>query len=490
MPTINLKSRFCPSPTGLMHLGNARTALFNALLARGTALKGGNGVFLLRIEDTDRIRSNPLYTQQLQEDLKWLEIYWQEGPYLQSQRHAIYDEYYQQLEDNNQVYPCFCSDEKLALVRKKLISQNRPPRYDGTCRELKEAERSEKLAQGIQPTLRFRVPQNETIEFTDAVRGLQGFHTRDIGDFIIRRADGSASFLFSNAIDDTTMKVTQALRGEDHLSNTPRQLLLLRSLGLPSIQYAHMALITQSDGRKLSKRHGNRSLQEMRAEGFLPAALINYMARLGHRYEQHANDLLSFDALASDFSLGALSTSPAKFDPQQLLYWQKQAVIQLSVADFLAWIGQPIHDLLPESQHPIFVELIKKNIAFPAQALHWASILGGHELHYSDRQIEILKAAETDFFKIALDTLSARPREGVTLIEQTIDFPAWCEAIKDKLNIKGKALFMPLRIALTGEEHGPELLDLCNFLGRSGFQWIKSRLEHAMIAKQKKAIAG
>ena len=328
--------------------------------------------------------------------------------------------------------------------------------------------------------MRFRVTDNETIEFTDTVRGPQRFQTHDIGDFIIRRADGSASFLFSNAIDDAVMGVTQVLRGEDHLSNTPRQLLLLKALELPAPQYAHMALIISSDGSKLSKRHGNRSLQEMRTEGFLPTTLINYMARLGHRYEQHANDLLSFDELAADFSLAALSTSPAKFDPQQLLYWQKQAVAQLSEADFLAWIGKPVHDLLPESHHKAFVELIKKNIAFPAQASHWAQILYTQKLNYSDLQKEILGAAGNLFFSTALALLI----EQKALHQEIVDFSAWCDAIKNELNIKGKSLFMPLRIALTGEEHGPELVDLLKFLGPIGLEWISRRLKQAMAAGQ------
>lgn len=479
MPTINLKSRFCPSPTGLMHLGNARTALFNDLLAKGATVKGGKGIFLLRIEDTDALRSSQHYTQCLQDDLHWLGIHWQEGPYLQSQRHAIYAKYYQQLEDSKQAYPCFCSDERLVLVRKKLISQNRPPRYNGACRELTKTECSQKLAQGIQPSLRFRVPDHQVIEFTDGVRGIQRFQTDDIGDFIIRRADGSAPFLFSNAIDDALMGVTQILRGEDHLSNTPRQLLLLRALGLSIPQYAHMALITGHDGSKLSKRHGNRSLQEMRAEGFLPSALINYMARLGHHYERHTNDLLSFDELAAEFSLKALSTSPAKFDPQQLLYWQKQAVAQLSEDDFLNWMAKSAEGLLPPSQCKAFIQLIRNNITFPSEVLHWAHILYGDTLDYSEQK-ERLSLAGNLFFSTALSLLM----EQKVLHKETVDFSAWSNAIKNTLNIKGKALFMPLRIALTGEEHGPELADLCKFLGPVGLEWISKRLEHVIAAGQ------
>ena len=478
MPIPDLKSRFCPSPTGLMHLGNARTALFNALLAKGATIKKGKGIFLLRVEDTDATRSSDEYAKYLQEDLHWLGIDWQEGPYFQSQRHAIYAEYYQQLEDAGYAYPCFCSDEQLMLERKKLLSENRPPRYSGVCNALSATEREQKLAQGIKPNLRFRVPNHEQVEFVDSIRGPQQFQTDDIGDFTIRRADGTASFLFSNAVDDALMQVTQVLRGEDHLTNTPRQLLILKALKLPIPQYAHIALIVGDDGSPLSKRHGSRSLREMHEEGFLPIALVNYMARLGHHYEQHPNNLLSFDELAADFSLQALSVSPAKFDPQQLLYWQKQAVAHLSAEEILTWMGQPTQSLLQEGQAMAFVEFISKNIAFPAEALHWAQVVNEDELHYATAQKEVLHAAGTKFFTTALSLLI----EQATVHQQAVNFLTWSDAVKNELNVKGKQLFMPLRVALTGEEHGPELADLCKLLGPSGLQWMRRRLEQAIDA--------
>ena len=505
MPVTHLKSRFCPSPTGFMHLGNARTALFNALLAQGARLQGGTGVFLLRIEDTDKTRSDPKYTKFIQEDLHCLGIQWQEGPYLQSERQDIYNNYYKQLEQAGHAYPCFCTDEELELIRKQQISQNRPPRYKGTCRELTTEQRAEKLAQGIQASLRFCVENNNTIEFIDGIRGPQKFRSNDIGDFIIRRKDGTSPFLFSNALDDALMGVTQVLRGEDHLPNTPRQLLLLKALELPPIQYAHFALITSEAGGKLSKRQGDQSLQEMRQEGFLPIALVNYMARLGHRYEKHPSDLLNFDELAMDFSLQDISKSPAKFDPGQLLYWQKQALADLPVEELLSWMGEDIYSLLPASKTTqiTFAELIRKNISFPQQALHWAEILYKNKLEYTSEQIEILRAAGGDFFSNALDLLinilpliSLPPLRGEVAPlwiegagggvgiskEEIVDFPAWCNLIKNNLNITGKALFMPLRIALTGEEHGPELADLFILLGETGLSWAKERLEKARRA--------
>lgn len=210
-----------------MHLGNVRTALFNDLLAKNL-----KGVFLLRIEDTDRERSEQRYSETLMHDLKWLGLIWDEGPekeagagpYYQSQRQKFYDEYYQQLEGSERAYPCFCSEEELALMRKVQRSAGKPPRYAGTCRALTSTQIKEKLDQKIKPTLRFRVPDHEVVEFEDMVHGLQRFQTDDIGDFIIRRMDGTPPFLYCNAIDDALMRVTHVLRGEDHLANTPVKL--------------------------------------------------------------------------------------------------------------------------------------------------------------------------------------------------------------------------------------------------------------------------
>lgn len=274
MKTTPVKTRFCPSPTGLIHLGNIRTALFSALYA----LNQG-GTFLLRIEDTDAERSEERYSQQLQDDLRWLGLDWQEGPvhdkglgpYFQSERQSLYDDYYERLIVGGFAYSCFCSEEELALTRKIQRSQGKPPRYPGTCRALSEDERAEKLAQGLKPTLRFAVPNEATVEFEDLVRGKQIYKTEDMGDFIIRRGNGTSPFMFCNAIDDALMQVTHAIRGEDHLTNTPRQILILQALGLPIPSYGHIALIVGPDGSPLSKRHGSKSAVELREEGYLPS---------------------------------------------------------------------------------------------------------------------------------------------------------------------------------------------------------------------------
>ena len=299
-----IRTRFSPSPTGMLHLGNVRAALFSLLYA-----KKMDGIFLLRIEDTDATRSEQKYLDSLQEELHWLGLQWQEGPgvggphgpYCQSERGGIYAQYYQQLEDEGRAYPCFCSDQELALNRKLQLSRGQAPRYPGTCRKLSKETVAKRLEAGEKPALRFQVPQNTMIEFNDLVKGHQKFNSDDIGDFIIRRADGSSSFMFCNAIDDSLMGVTHILRGEDHLANTPRQLMILQALQMRAAEYGHLSLITGDDGAKLSKRHGSSSLNDLIEQGFLPHAVVNYLARLSHTYEQQS--LLSFNELAIHFHL-------------------------------------------------------------------------------------------------------------------------------------------------------------------------------------------
>ncbi len=450
------KTRFAPSPTGYVHIGNVRTALFNALLA-----KHDKGIFLLRIEDTDQNRSEETYAEQLQHDLLWLGLAWQEGPgvggdqvpYFQSQRQSIYAQYYQQLEEAKHVYPCFCSDQELAIARKLQLSSGKPPRYQGTCRQLSAEQIKQKIEQGLKPTLRFRVPDSQVIEFNDFVRGPQRFQSNEIGDFVIRRGDGTAAFFFCNAIDDAVMKVTHVLRGEDHLTNTPRQLMILQALGLPFPQYGHMALIVGPDGAPLSKRHGSRNIKELKQLGFLPQAIINYLGRLGHYYPD--NSYMDLTQLATNFSVSALGSAPARYDQEQLLYWQKQAVQHLDESSLWDWLGAEVQQLIPTTAKNLFIQTIKANITFPTDALHWAKIFFT-DLHYSAESSAILKQADAKLFETAITVLA----------QAGTDFKALSNAVSQQLNIKGKALFQPLRVALTGELHGPEMGHIVELLGK------------------------
>lgn len=470
MTDTPIKTRFCPSPTGFVHLGNIRTALFNVLLAKNL-----EGIFLLRIEDTDKARSETRYTEALQTDMRWLGLDWNEGPekdrgngpYWQSQRQDIYDSYYHQLEQQGRAYPCFCTEQQLALSRKVQAASGKPPRYLGTCKQLTAEQIAQKLAAGEKPALRFRVPADQTTGFVDLVRGEQQFNNNDIGDFIIRRADGTAPFMYCNAIDDALMGVTHALRGEDHLTNTPRQLMILQALDLPTPHYGHISLIIGHDGTPLSKRHGSRNIQELRAEGYLPMAIVNYLARLGHHYSNE--HWMTLAELSEKFSINSLGAAPARFDAHQLLRWQHETLLRLSVEELWNWLGADVQKAIPATQKDLFLQTIRTNIAFPADALHWAQRLFTDHWDYGDAEQQVLQTTGSAFFQTAI---TAAETHGANL-------EAITAALKTQQNVKGKQLFQPLRVALTGELNGPELVPVLEILGADG---VVARLKRALTA--------
>lgn len=455
MTENTVKTRFAPSPTGLIHLGNVRTALFCALYARAE-----QGIFLLRIEDTDAQRSKPEYTQALQYDLHWLGLDWQEGPdkggdhapYAQSERLDVYRRYFDVLEQEGHAYFCFCSEKELEISRKVQQSAGRPPRYAGTCARLNHAEVVTRLNKGLKPTLRFRVPSGRNVEFNDSVRGPQRFASDDIGDFIIRRADGTPAFFFSNALDDSLMGVTHVLRGEDHLANTPRQILLLEGLGLRIPHYGHISMIVGNDGSPLSKRHGSRSVKEMRENGFFPSAVVNYLARLGHHFENNA--YLSMDELAANFRLEHLGRSPARYDPAQLLHWQREAIIHADRETLWEWMGSEVHEMVPQAQRDAFVETIRENVVMPADVIHWVRILFSDSLNMTDEVKTVVQEAGAEFFSHALQALD----------KSQADFKLLITELKQATGAKGKMLFQPLRAALTGELDGPEMATILPLL--------------------------
>jgi glutamyl-tRNA synthetase len=474
MTPAPFKSRFAPSPTGLLHLGNVRTALFNWLAARRAG-----GVFLLRIEDTDATRGHEKYTEALQRDLRWLGLDWHEGPgaggehapYVQSERAAVYARYFSALEGQGRVYPCFCTEHELEIARKTQIAAGRPPRYSGRCRALTPADIAERRARGLPATLRFRVPEGETVGFDDRVRGRQEFATADIGDFIVRRSDGTPAFFFCNAIDDALMGVSLVLRGEDHLTNTPRQILLLRTLGLPVPDYAHIALVVGSDNAPLSKRTGSKSVEDLRTLGYLPRAINNYLARLGHTYESNA--LLDLDTLAGGFDLSRLHKAPAHFDEQHLLHWQKEAIHHASTDELWRWMSDReypdgrIENFVPPERGPEFVEAVRGNVTVPIDAFAWAGrLFTAGEFHTRESR-EAIRAASATFFTAARECAGAN----------SVDFRAYAAAVTAATGARGKSLFMPLRAALTGVTHGPEMDRLWRLLGPDR---IRQRLDAAI----------
>ncbi len=443
-----LKTRFAPSPTGLIHIGNMRTALFNALIA-----KHGKGIFLLRIEDTDPERSKDEFISHLAEDLRWLSLDWQEGldvegeygPYRQSLRQEVYDKYYAQLEQQSLAYSCFCTDEQLKLSRKLQRAAGQPPRYDGRCARLSADEVAKKEAAGIAATLRFKIPPGQEVKFTDLVQGEKVFRTDDIGDLIIRRANGMPAFMFCNAIDDAMMHVTHALRGEDHITNTPRQILILQALGLDTPQYGHFSLISGSDGAPLSKRNGSQSIKDMRDQGYWPEAVLNYLARLGHYYPD--NNFMTAAELGAKFEIEQLGRSPARYDPAQLNYWQKETFKHKTPEQVWQWMGEAVQQLVPADKKENFVELITPNILLPSEAHIWAERAFAQELLLSDEAKSALQGVDAQFFKHAVDAVE----------KHGLDYKAWVDYLKEHAGVKGKQLFQPLRVALMGTMHGPEM---------------------------------
>jgi glutamyl-tRNA synthetase len=444
-------TRFAPSPTGELHLGNARTALFNLLLARQAG-----GRFILRVEDTDAERSLEAHTQALLQDLAWLGIEWDAGPdredalgpYRQSQRTALYAVYFAQLEERGAVYPCFCTPFELEVSRRAQLAAGRPPRYAGPCTNLSAAERARRRTQGLGATLRFRVPAGQRVEFVDLVHGPQSFATDDIGDFVVRRADGTAAFFFSNAVDDATMGVTLALRGGDHLTNTPRQLLILAALGLKAPVYGHVALLIGADGTPLSKRHGATSIREYRERGYLPIALVNHLFRLGHATTLQG--LLTLEEMASGFDPKHLGRAPAHFDEQQLAVWQKAAAHHLAPEAARGWLKEVLPPKLDEPAATAFVSAVLPNLVLPEDARPWLDVVFGGLPALDAGGEAVVRRAGAGYFAAAAAAAEASGN----------DLAAIAGAAREASGRQGKELYMPLRLALTGRAHGPELAPL------------------------------
>jgi len=467
-----VRTRFAPSPTGALHMGNARTALFNWLFARRHG-----GAFILRSEDTDRARGSEAALAGVHADLDWLGLARDEGPdvggplgpYRQSERHERHRRLLDRLLALELAYPCFCTREELAAARHRQVAAGRPPRYPGTCRDLDETERGRRRAQGRSATLRFRVPASGEIEFDDCVHGAQRVRLDDIGDFVIARGDGSPAFFLANAVDDADMGISHVLRGADHLANTPRQLLLLRALELDEPVYGHFGLITGSGDAPMSKRTGATALAELRAAGFRPEAVINHLARIG--CSGLAHELLELPALAAGFDPGAVSRGPAGHDAEALDGWQRRALDAQTTGALVRWLDEQVPDVLARAMGPAererFVEAVRPNVLLPADARAWARVAWDTEIAVDEDAQGVIVQAGAELFERAARIAEPDPGD---------DFTGWTRAVAQQAGVRGARLYRPLRAALTGCLAGPELARLAPLIGA---ERIRRRLDAA-----------
>lgn len=450
MPTAAVfRTRFAPSPSGFLHLGNARTALFNWLAARANG-----GVMLLRIEDTDAERSNEIHIAAIQEDLAWLGMDWQgeqQGrPWRQSALAAQHAQALASLLRQERAYPCFCSAAQLQAEREEQLRSGRPPRYSGLCAVLSATTAQARLNQGEAAAMRFRMPPT-TITFDDTVRGRVSFVGADIGDFVLRRANGGFSFFFANAVDDAKSGITLVLRGEDHLANTPRQLALLAALALPAPQYGHLPLMTAAGGGLLAKRGGALSVRELREAGFLPLAMVNYLARIGCAIAD--NSLLRQDALAAAFRLSAISKSPAAFDPAQLRHRQQETIQQLSAKSHAAWLAPALPAL---AETAAFCAAVRENVVLYEDAQCWEQIISAAQLKITAAAQQAINEAGGDFYQAA-----------TAAVREDMEWRPFCLRIGETTGRRGRALFLPLRAALTGRTDGPEMPGIFKLIGKT-----------------------
>ncbi|MEW6553917.1 MAG: glutamate--tRNA ligase [Actinomycetota bacterium] len=459
-----IRVRFAPSPTGMLHLGSARTALFNWLFARGQ-----DGVMVLRVEDTDPTRSSRDLEAAILDDLRWLGLDWDEGPdmggphapYRQSERGEIYREHAARLREAGRAYPCYCTPEELEESKRRALAEGRTPIYDGACRGLTPREREAREAEGRLPALRFRAAEGE-VAFQDLLRGFVRFPPGVVGDFIIVRSDGSAGFNFTVVVDDATMGITHVIRGEDHLTNTARHVMLYDALGYPVPIFLHHSLLMGPDGSKMSKRHGATAVREYREMGYLPQTVTNYLALLSWSPPE-GREVLDTGELLHLFDIGDLSSSPAVFDKQRLDWLSGKHLRGMPLEHLLEAAAAFAPDWSGGPRFPVMVESVLDNL----------TTLGDLPTYlepYGPPAVPEGRAAEWMRGEVAARVIAeaVEVMEGMSIgsVEDADDAISGIKQHFADRDLKPKEIFMPLRVALTGRDRGPGLHYLLAVLGK------------------------
>lgn len=494
---MTVRVRFAPSPTGFLHVGGARTALYNWLYARHY-----KGVFILRIEDTDEARSTEESMNAIISGLKWLGLDWDEGPgvsasvgekgsagpYFQMERLDIYKKHLQLLLDQGKAYSCFCSKEDLEAMRNRALLMKRPPKYDERCRRLSKEERESRMASGAPHVFRFARPHEGAVEFNDAVKGPLKFESELLDDFILVKSSGVPTFMFAGAVDDHLMNITHVIRGDDHLSNTPRQIQVFEAFGWKSLpQYAHISMIHGPDGTRLSKRHGATSIEEFQKAGYLPEVMLNYLALLGWSTsdsQQLFDPANHFEELVDKFELERCQRSPAVFDTEKLnwmngVYIRKLTTAQLleRVWPFLARAGLvpasadaalkvylekalalEQEKLVVLSDAPVLIDFfIKENVEFDPESYE--------KVLKKDGAAEVLKGMSEKFARLSLFTAQ--------------ETEAACRQYAEDHGLKAGQVFHPVRVAVSGRTKGPSLFHMLEVMEK------KRVLDRIKVALQK-----
>ncbi len=437
---MTVKVRFAPSPTGRLHIGNVRTAVLNWLFA----LKAG-GTFILRLDDTDRERSREEHARAIVDDLEWLGLR-PSATYRQSERLSLYAAAAERLKRAGLLYPCHETEHELALKRKAQLMAGRPPVYDRAALRLSEQARRALEEAGHKPYWRFRLP-DESIRFHDAVRGEVEVDLRSISDPVLVRADGSFLYTLPSVVDDMEMGISHVIRGDDHLTNTAVQIALCRALGGEPPVFAHHGLLRARDGGPLSKRLGSLGVADLRARGLEPETIVSWCATIGSSLP--VEPYLDMRALAERFALGNLSRAPARFDEEELLALNARLVREMPCELALPRLRARGIDMDCEEW-----EVVRANVERLEEAAHWWRVLRGEIA-----PAEELGEAEHDYLEQALALLPEEPWDETT-------WKAWTAALREKTGRRGRALFLPLRLALTGRAHGPEMSRLLPLMGR------------------------
>ena len=456
-----IRVRFAPSPTGHLHIGGARTALFNYLFARHN-----NGKFILRIEDTDRTRSTDEYIETIIEGMKWLKLEWDEGPFRQTDRFAVYKNYVEKLIKEGKAYYCYCSPEELEQRRKEALAQGKSPKYDGRCRNLTKIQDSRFKIQEKNPAIRFKMPQEGQTVVDDLIKGKVLFENDQLDDLIIMRSDGTPTYNFTVVVDDVDMKITHVIRGDDHLNNTPKQIHIYKALGYDIPLFAHLPMIFGADKTRLSKRHGATSVMAYQEMGYLPDALVNYLVRLG--WSCGDQEVFTREELIKHFSFDNVGKSSAVFNPEKLLWLNSQYIIKSNpeelcelVIPFLEnaniikrgqiidkqWLSKAIKTL--QERAKTLVELANSLRYYIAEDIQYdekakAKFLNEKSLPYLQ---ELTEAIEPGDFS-------------------THELEAIFKAIVEKHGIKLGALAQPARTATTGMAESPGIFEVFEVLGK------------------------